>query len=156
MHLEPCYCCCGWWTGCWLDLDAVGLVWSTVHSYRTHQQLEGHVIWKLSPSVPSGPLLLTTSSSSEHKRLVQENKKHKKWCKSKKGRASKRNAEMKKQIDVKRHKKRKTVVSVSRYPSQSLERTTAIGKPRVRFPVEVRICFGVKMWLRLFKWVIMR
>jgi hypothetical protein len=37
------------------------------------------------------------------------------------------------------------MVSIGTDPSQSLERTTEIKKPGVRFPVEVRICFGVRM-----------
>jgi len=44
----------------------------------------------------------------------------------------------------------KRMVSMSADPSQRLEGATEIRKPGVRFPVEVRICFGVKMGLRWF------
>ena len=42
-------------------------------------------------------------------------------------------------------KNKKEMVSRGTDPSQSLERAAEIRKPGVRFPVEVRICFGVKM-----------
>jgi hypothetical protein len=50
-------------------------------------------------------------------------------------------------MTIKKEKK-KNLVSRGTNPSQSLEGATEIRKPRVRFPVEVRICFGVRMWLR--------
>ena len=44
----------------------IGLM-STVHGYRLYQQ--GHVTKRSCPTVPSGPLLLTTSLSSGQKSL---------------------------------------------------------------------------------------
>jgi hypothetical protein len=43
------------------------------------------------------------------------------------------------------------MVSMSTNPSQSLEGAAEIRESGVRFPVEVRMCFGVKRWLRWFK-----
>ena len=40
----------------------------------------------------------------------------------------------------------KKVVSGSTDPSQSLERAAEIRKSGVRFPVDVRICFGTRTW----------
>ena len=40
----------------------------------------------------------------------------------------------------------KKMVSRGTDPSQSLERAAEIRKSGVRFPVEVRICFGMRMW----------
>ena len=45
------------------------------------------------------------------------------------------------------------MILMSTDPSQGLERAAEIRKPGVRFPVEVRICFGVKMRWRWFAWV---
>jgi hypothetical protein len=45
---------------------------------------------------------------------------------------------------------KKRVVSMNTDPSQGLEGAAEIRKPGVRFPVEMRICFGVKMWLKRF------
>ena len=51
---------------------------------------------------------------------------------------------------------KKKVVSRSTDPSQGLEGVTEIRKPGVRFPVEVRMCFGVRMRSRWFKRVMVR
>ena len=48
------------------EMRRIGLM-STVHGYRLYQQ--GHVTKRSRPTVPSGPLLLTTSSSSGQKSL---------------------------------------------------------------------------------------
>jgi hypothetical protein len=45
---------------------------------------------------------------------------------------------------------KKRTVSMNMDPSQGPERAAEIRKPGVRFPVEVRICFGVKTRLRWF------
>ena len=128
---------------------------SMVHGYRFYQ--EGHVTERSCLTVPSSPLPLTTSSSSEQKRLAEskDSEQEKKRFKSKKSGVSKRNADTWGKIKMRKMKyddKMKKVVSRSAAPSQSLERAAEIRKPGVRFPVKVRTCFGVKMWSRWFIW----
>ena len=48
------------------------------------------------------------------------------------------------------------MVSGSVDPFQCPKRMAEIRKPWVGFPVELRMCFGVKMWLRWFIRVMMR
>jgi hypothetical protein len=115
--------------------------------------LHGHVTRRSRPTVPSGPLLLTTSSSSEQKRLVKRAKNKKDvsiWDIKKKCRHLRDKTKMKISEKIMTKKKEKNV-SRSKDPSQGLERTAEIIEPGVRFPVEVRMCFNVKMWLRWFK-----
>jgi uncharacterized secreted protein with C-terminal beta-propeller domain len=104
--------------------------------------------------VPSGPLLLTTSSSSEQKTSQ---------CKSNKSRKDIKGKGIWEELKhVKQNRNeinemiKNKMVSMSTNPSQSLEGAAEIRESGVRFPVEVRICFVVNMWMSWFEWVTMR
>ena len=117
---------------------------STVHA--SYQQF--HVTGRSRLTIPSGPLHLATSASPENKRGLS-----KKMMKAKKGMTLKKVGYLK-QNEAKQKEKdddeKKKVVSGSADPSQRFERAAEIRKPGVRFPVKMRVHFGVKMRSRWF------